>query len=348
MKKINQLVIGLIVAGLASYFTFRNVSWDEFASSFSKINYVHIIPAFLITVLSFVTRAFRWQALLKPLKKIKTTQLFSPLMIGYMGNLLPARAGEFLRAWLLSKKHGMTFTGSFATIIIERIFDLLMLLLLFTWLLLFRGEIFDAGIEWRGMPLSDIAFKFGMFGLAVVMALLVFIYIVLSHRSKMVTLVQWIIRPLPGKLHHSVEHLFEKFSEGLVVIRNREVLAKVFLWSTVTWALMTLSYYPLFFAYDLNNKSLGAVVLLIVMICIFISAFPTPGFVGSYHAGILIALHEVLGESEIMVVSFSMVAWALNTAVVVFCGIYFVLREHLSVKEFVEVKEAKKNRDSQT
>tara|TARA_B100000686_G_C16752480_1_gene953396 strand:+ start:1098 stop:2129 length:1032 start_codon:yes stop_codon:yes gene_type:complete len=342
LKKTGQLIVGLIIAALASYFTFRNVSWTEFTGSFSKVKYVYLVPAILITLLSFVSRVLRWWVLLQPLKAVRISELFSPLFIGYMGNLLPARAGEFLRAWLVSKKHKIAFSGSIATIVVERVFDLIMLLVLFTWLLLFQAEIFDAGISWRGIPLSDIAFKFGVFGMAVVGFLVVFIYLMLFHRPKLVSVVQWIIRPFPGKWHESVESLFEKFSEGLVVIRNRGALAKIITLSIVTWVLMTLSYYPLFLAYDLENQSVGALVLLIVMICIFISVFPTPGFLGSFHAGVLVALHNILGESEIMIVNFGMVAWGFNMLIIVIGGLYFVLHEHLSVKELVGVQKSKK------
>ncbi len=75
------------------------------------------------------------------------------------------------------------------------------------------------------------------------------------------------------------------------------------------------------------------------MICIFISVFPTPGFVGSFHAGILIALHKIMGESEVVAASFSMVAWAINMVIIVAGGVYFILHEHLSVKQLVEVEE---------
>ena len=180
MKNTKHLIIGLIIAALASYFTFRNISWDEFAASLTKLEYVYLIPAFAMTILSFVTRAYRWQVLLQPLKEIQIGKLFSPLMMGYMGNLLPARAGEVLRAWLVGKPHQIAFSGAFATIVVERMFDLIMLLLLFIWLLLFKTYIFSADIQWGGVFLSDIALNFGILGMVLIIILLTFIYLMLS------------------------------------------------------------------------------------------------------------------------------------------------------------------------
>ena len=95
----------------------------------------------------------RWRYLVRPVKKdIKTTALFSPLMVGYMANMLPARAGEFIRAYLLSKKERISFSSSFATIFIERLFDLIVLLLLIIWILLFMPEAFTpktVGVEYQ-------------------------------------------------------------------------------------------------------------------------------------------------------------------------------------------------------
>ncbi len=73
-------------------------------------------------------------------------------MVGYMANMLPARAGEFIRAYLLSKKERISFSSSFATIFIERLFDLIVLLLLIVWILLFMPEALapkNQGVEYQ-------------------------------------------------------------------------------------------------------------------------------------------------------------------------------------------------------
>ena len=100
MKNKNNLIFGLIIAVLISYFTFRNIVWREFINSFAKVDFIYLLPSILIPILNFVARVYRWQVLLQPLKEFKTSKLLSPLMVGYMGNLLPARAGDFYRAWL--------------------------------------------------------------------------------------------------------------------------------------------------------------------------------------------------------------------------------------------------------
>ncbi|MFQ5672009.1 MAG: lysylphosphatidylglycerol synthase transmembrane domain-containing protein [Nitrospinales bacterium] len=333
--KTKSLIIGLVIAALAMYFTLRNISLKELAASFASVDYIYLVPASLLIFFSFVARAYRWQELLVPIKPVEAGKLYSPLMIGYMGNLLPARAGELIRAYLLGKQQDISFSGSFATIVVERLFDTLMVLGLFAWLLLFHADAFDSGSQWSGMTLDELAFKFGLLATGMVAALCVFIYLMLFKRSWMVALVKWV--PLPKKWHDKVEHLMETFSEGFRVVRDFKALVKITLYSVIVWVFIVISYYPLYWAYDLQDKSLASLVMLVVVICIFIATLPTPGFVGSFHAGVLIALHEILNESEIAAVSFGMMAWALNVGLVVLAGLYFILRDHLSVKQLVDV-----------
>ncbi len=66
---------------------------------------------------------------------------------------------------------------------------------------------------------------------------------------------------------------------------------------------------------------------------------PTPAFLGSFNAGVLIALHEIMGESEVATVSFGFVAWGLNFAVVILGGVYFILHDHISVRKLEDNEE---------
>ena len=133
MKKFIQLLFGLTVASLAIYFTLRNVPMDELWSAFETVQYIHLIPITLIALIIYVIRAFRWKVLVSSLHPATVGELLPPLAIGILGNLLPLRAGEILRGYLLKKKLNISFSSSLATIMVERIFDILMLLLLMIW-----------------------------------------------------------------------------------------------------------------------------------------------------------------------------------------------------------------------
>ena len=334
--KTKSLIIGLAIAILAMYFTVRNISIQELLVSFSTVDYIYLIPAAILILLSFVARTYRWQVLVSPLKQLEVKSLYSPLMIGFMGNMLPARAGEFIRAYLLGKQQNIPITGSFATIVVERMFDTVMLLGLFSWLLLFNADVFSSGSQWSGMTLDELAFKFGVLALGMLAMLFIFIYMMLFKKQWLNILVKWL--PLPPKWHDKAKHLIATFSEGFRVVQDFKALIKVTLYSVVVWMFIVTSYYPFYWAFDLQNQSLESLLVLVVVICIFVAMIPTPGFFGSFHAGILVALHEIMHESEIAAVSFGMVCWAWNVGIVVLAGIFFILRDRLSVKQLVKIE----------
>ena len=339
MKKSGQLIIGLIVAILAVYYTMRNVSVSELMESFRHVNYIWLLPAFVMMCLTYVARAIRWRVLLLPVREVKTWDLFSPLMVGFMAGVLPARAGELVRAYLLGKKFELSFASSLATIVVERLFDLILLLFLFSWILVFHGEIFDGNIAWSGISIRDLAFQFGVFSLALVLVLIAFIYLLTFNNERAMSLVHWLVKPFPEKWQYKLIQMVETFSQGLGVFRNVRALVFIAVATVGVWALIILQYYPLYWAYELQDKSATSLVLLTVMICILITVLPTPAFLGSFNAGVLIALHEIMGETEVATVSFGFVAWGLNFAVIVLGGVYFILHDHISLKKLVDIEE---------
>ena len=340
MKKSGQLIIGLIFAVAAIYYTMRNVSVSELMDSFRQVNYIWLLPTFLLMCLTYVARAIRWRVLLLPVREeVKTLDLFSPLMVGFMAGILPARAGELIRAYLLGKKLELSFASSLATIVVERLFDMILLLFLFSWILVFHGEIFDGNIAWSGISIKDLAFQFGIFSLVLVLVLIAFIYLLTFHYERAMSLVRWLSNPFPEKLRYKLIQMTETFSQGLGVFRNVKALLFIAVATAGVWGLIVLQYYPLYWAYDLQDKSATSLILLTVMVCILITVLPTPAFLGSFNAGALIALHEIMGEAEVATVSFGFVAWGVNFVVIVLGGVYFILHDHISVKKLVEIEE---------
>ncbi len=161
MKKVRQSLIGLAIAFGALYYTLRNVSFEELVTSLKNAELIYILPGLALICLSYVTRAYRWQALLRPFKEIPVKEIYSPLMIGFMGSILPARAGEILRAYVVGKKHNITFSGAFSTIIVERLFDLVCLMAIFIWVFVFKAEMFDPNLTFSGVSVQTMAIGFG-------------------------------------------------------------------------------------------------------------------------------------------------------------------------------------------
>lgn len=338
MKQYRQLIFGLVIAFIALYYTLRNVSFSEVISSFKEMDYIYILPAIVIILSSYVFRAYRWQALLEPSLKVNVGGLYSPMMVGFMGNFLPARAAEILRPYLLSKKYDITFTAAFASIVVERLFDMIILLLIFIWVFWFEADVFSSNIEFSGFSVQEMAIKFGQICVLAVIALMVFIYLLLNHKEKVMKIVGWFLGFMNEKWADKIKHLLDEFTMGCEVVKNFGTLAKISVYSVLVWVANIFSVYPLYFAFDLQYKTIPSLLILGVMVAILISILPTPGFLGSYNAGIVIALHEIMGESEIKSVSLGMVGWALFAGAILAGGLYFIFHEHMSLKGLASVK----------
>ena len=90
----------------------------------SHANYFYILPYYILYMLVFVIRTVRWRYFMEPIKRISFSSLFSVNFIGFMGNcILPARAGEIIRPVLIGMKEKVSKSASFATIVVERVFE---------------------------------------------------------------------------------------------------------------------------------------------------------------------------------------------------------------------------------
>ncbi len=316
----------------------RNVSIDELFDSFAQVEIKYLAMTALLMVLTYAARTLRWQMLVESIQPVRAWDLVSPLMVGFMAAVLPARAGEFVRAYLLGKSQNISFGSSFATIVVERLFDMMMLLIMLAWVLVFHAEIFESGAMWSSISVSTLAFQFGLFSLVLVVALIAFLYLLAFRREMTIRWVRWCVSFLPEKWQEKILNLVGAFSEGLHVVHQPAALLKVSLTTLAVWSLIVLAYYPLYFAYDLKDTSAASLVLLTLMICILITLLPTPAFLGSFNAGVLIALHEIMHEAEVAAVSFGFVAWGINFLVVTAGGLYFMLHDHISVRKIVEME----------
>ena len=134
-----------------------------------------------------------------------------------------------------------------------------------------------------------------------------------------------------------------EFALGCQVIKDKSALAQIILYSILTWVFIVGTYYPFYFAFDLQQITFESLRILTVMVCILITALPTPAFLGSYNAGVLIALHEIMGEAEVTAVSFGMLVWALSFLVVFAGGVYFILSDQISVSSLIKAGKETEN-----
>src|SRR5712672_1432308 len=144
--------VALIAAFLFLRAHVRNFRWDLFGSTFRQMDHRWLVGALFFVILSYFGRAVRWQVMLRPLRPDSSLwRLFKATTIGFTAIVLFGRAGELVRPYLISVKEQVPFPSQVAAWLLERIYDLLVVLALFGFALTrFKGYEggLGPGLQW--------------------------------------------------------------------------------------------------------------------------------------------------------------------------------------------------------
>ncbi|GBE41374.1 MAG TPA: flippase-like domain-containing protein [Nitrospirae bacterium] len=341
MKKNHlHLIIGLVIIVLSLYFAFRGVKLSEIVEALLAVNYLYLFPAIILVLSSYLFRAIRWRFLIRSVTDISTKDIIPPMMIGFMGNMLPARAGEFIRAYMLSKKANISFSSSFASIFIERLFDLIIVLLLLCWVLIFIPDAFVAGDTNGAYEIVNKVKYFGILSFSLCVFIFLFSALLQFKNELAMKIVNFFIRPLSAKWKEKITEMVHSFTTGLEIIRDKKgFLSTVFL-SFLIWGNYLLTYYTLHLAFGIENDLpiLSSLIIVCLTVSIFITVAPTPGFLGSFHLGCVAALNGIFGIPKAIALSYGIIAWLLMMGATVTIGAFFAIKENVSLGEFSEGK----------
>lgn len=324
---------GFAVMAVMFFFVLKDVHWPQFWDAIFHFNLVWLIPALIIYLLGYVIRGFRWIILLSPIKKCSFQDLFPTLIIGFMANnLLPARAGEFVRAYLNGSKEKISRSASLATIVVERIFDGLAMLIIL-WASLAFGHLQIENIDPNVQSaIHKCPYVFGF-------AFLV-LFILVLMREKAMTVVGFFTRLLPSKVSKPVDKIAHTFIDGLKILQSGRESILVLTISLAAWTCELTCYYFLAIGMGIAPSLLGiwSTALLMAVVNIAILVPNAPGGFG---------LFEYVGKK--LLISFAIpietaVGYILIVHFVVWLpinllGIYYMGREHLSLKKLEKSRE---------
>jgi uncharacterized protein (TIRG00374 family) len=313
-----KFVIGVLVSLLFLYLAFRKVDYAELWQAVRAANYWFIIPNVILGIFTMWMRAVRWKYMVRPIKKVGLGRLFSSVMIGFMANnVLPARLGEFVRAYSLGTKENISKSASFATIVVERLFDgFSILFILWATLLLF--------------PFPDWVKKASNLFLLTNVAMLVLLVFLEVKTDSTVKFFKYILRFLPHNLRRRAEEILLRFISGLKVFRDASSLIWILSWSILIWVVTGISNYFIFLAFGLHPP-IQASFILLVIVCLGVMLPAAPGFVGTFQFFSIFALAR-FGYDKSVALPFSIVLHACQYFPVTLLGLYYLRKEHLSLK----------------
>lgn len=214
---------------------------SELADALREAEYWYLIPATGVLFVAIIARCLRWSVLMRPVAPISPARLFPYAIIGYMANnLLPARAGEVVRAYVLGDREHVSKTGTFGTIAVERLFDGCTLVLM----LLIAG----AFVGFEDSKLRVIAIASSL----LFVASLVGFYIVTLSEARTKRVMHFFLRLLPERLEHRAEHIADQLATSLRSVHQWRPLALVAVLSGVAWTIEAACYAVIGQGFDLG------------------------------------------------------------------------------------------------
>jgi glycosyltransferase 2 family protein len=285
-----------------------------------------LLLALGVTALTYLLRALRWQYLLAPIGHVRLSNAFRTTVIGFAATaLLPARAGEVLRPWLLARKEGLSATAAFATIILERVLDTVTVLLLFGLFLLLASPAFA-----QGDPVAFSRLKLGgLLAALLSVAALAVMFVMAGHPAWLNQIAAGLGRILPQRLAGALAAFLRTFAEGLAIVRQPGRLVVSILLSLPLWLSIATGIWCVSAAFHIALPFLGS--FLIMALLVIGVAVPTPGAVGGFHYFYRLGVTAFYSAPNDRAVGAAIVLHAVSFVPVAIAGLFFLAQEGLSL-----------------
>jgi hypothetical protein len=278
------------------------------------------------TLVTYALRTLRWQYLLAGLGPTRFMNAFRATVIGFAANfLLPARAGEFIRPYVLSQHENVKATAAFATVVLERVFDMAAVLMLFAVFLLSADPALarsDPGV-FRAVQVGGLTAAIGT------LALLVGFFVLAGHPEAIGRFSASVERRLPARFAKRVEGLAQTFVVGLGAVRRPKQWLMAFALSVPLWLSIAGGIWLVSRAFAVEVGYVGS--FLVMTLLVVGVAVPTPGAIGGFHEFYRIAVTSFFHASTEKAVGAGLVLHAISFVPVTLLGLAFMVGEGLTL-----------------
>ncbi len=265
------------MSGVLIYWTLRGISPTEVAQRLSDADPLLFLGSIVCATAIFGLRARRWQTILEPVApRVSMGPLWRATAIGMMvNNVVPARAGEIARAYALTREAPVPFPTALASLVVDRLFDAIVLLLLAAAALL--DPALSTSEMLAGRPLSSFATGGG-----ILVAILLFsLYGLVFFPSRLLKLFELFARRISPQAEERGREMLETFIRGLSVLRSPGRFVAVFGWTLAHWLLNALGFWLAFRAVGITAP-MSAALLLQAFIALGTAVPALPGFFGVF------------------------------------------------------------------
>jgi uncharacterized protein (TIRG00374 family) len=318
------ILVSLLAIALLAWFL-RDANLSDVWSRARDAHIGFLIVAFIAVPLSYITRAIRWQYLLAPLGPTRLATALRATVIGFAAlAVLPARAGDVLRPYLLARQEGLPASATLATIVLERVLDLivvLLLLALYVW-----GLADPATLPARLLTPVEVS---AALAAAAATVLMVLMWLLASRPDRIGALVLTLTRPLPARIGTRLADVASTFSTGFASIRDPRTFLRAFAWTVPIWIVISVEAWAVTRALDIDMSLPGSFLLQALLVVGV--AVPTPGGVGSFHEAYRIGVTTFFNAPNDRAVAAAILLHLISFVPVVLAGVVLMARDGWSM-----------------
>lgn len=321
-----RIIISVLIGAVLLYFSMRGIDWSQAHGLFAAIRYEFIALAVICILLLPVVRSFRLGLILSVNKPISFKVTYYYNVVGYLFiTILPLRLGELTIPFLLKKRSGFSMGAGLASVFVERIVDLLVLVSILLGVLYF-------------LFLPEWLLKSGLIlGGAAALTAAVFTYFFFKPE-----LAKRVFASLTARLSHSTQQklksLLGNFRLGLQVVESPKRLILLFFYSYATWFLAALSLFFCFLA-TAHEPPLDFIQATTVMAInvVGVSIPAGPGMIGNFQYSIIVAL-GLFQVPKLMAFFFANIYYVLGVGLTILNGLAFLPKARIGIREILNQK----------
>ncbi|HKJ01596.1 MAG TPA: lysylphosphatidylglycerol synthase transmembrane domain-containing protein [Longimicrobiales bacterium] len=325
-RHLGKTLVGLVVTVLALWYVLRGQDFGEIIVQMRQGDPLLLLAAVVVATSGFFVRALRWKIILTPVKAdTGLRSRFAAVSIGFMANnVLPARVGEFARAYAFSRMEPVSASAAFGSLVVERFLDGVVLLLLLVVPILLPG--FPAGGA-LSTGMGALILRGGILAVGLVMAALVVmalwprLFIRVAERGASL---------LPRAVARPVVDALESLLDSISLLRSPRLLSLSFLWTLGFWLFHGLSFWLAMMAFGIDTGLVSA--WFTEAVVGFGVALPAaPGFIGTFHASAAFALTGVYGVESSRSLAFAFGFWFAGWVPINVIGFWYAWKLGLSL-----------------
>jgi uncharacterized protein (TIRG00374 family) len=332
-------VVAGVVAALAAaliIFRWRNArfEWKIFFATLTAVDWRWLTAAIVLLLASYVVRALRWGVMLRPLRPHPSVWgLVSATLIGFTAVVLLGRAGELVRPYLIAAKERVPFSSQMAAWLLERILDLLMILVIFAVGLTQVPKVglrMSPGLQW-------ILQSGGYAVAAITAACLAFLFLFRNFAEPAQRRLLSALTFLPESSYQRIERAVQAFAQGMQ--SSRGSLGLLLGETLLVWAMIVGGYLLLFRSFTATAHFSFTDVIIFIGFVSFGSVVQIPGVGGGMQLAAVLVLTEIFGLPLESASGLAVLIWILTFVVVAPFGLALAFQEGLNWRKLKHLQE---------